>query len=276
MVFDICKQFNNLESSLKDIQNITEYNTDCNTDLWKKLNIPDVIENKQIYIDKSVVYKITNLKEECNRKQFENDLKTRYHLHCICETKIKSHISKLLEVNICKKDKKIYGIYKMKQYDGDIVDAALKLTNDELKTFTAELKKFLENVLKDIHDCNVVHRDLIMDNILYKDEEGKPTFVLTDFEDAIVITEKDEERVAFSKRTLRDIEGTQTIDERDGMINELNTIIGKWGKNLKLIEEGKIYEDFKFKEYFSENKASKLNDDLKKEKQSKLDSSKQT
>jgi serine/threonine protein kinase len=142
----------------------------CGKKKWKAVKL--IISNKDYYgnkIDIEVEYRIS--------KKFPGQvgLSRPHKAFFNIETEIKVQLQTFGLKDIFPK-----GIIIMSKYDGTLKDLIPFMNSDEKKNAIWQIAQGL----KQMHQQNIVHRDFHENNIFHREEKGKRSYVIADFDQA--------------------------------------------------------------------------------------------
>lgn len=112
------------------------------------------------------------------------------------------------DVFTCTCDGRSYGVMVMGRYDGNLRDymgSSYKINYDALETI-------LTNMFTQLHGFGFAHRDVVMENIMYKRKcDGSVQFVLTDFGDAVNVDYLGDDMRVFDAYLNNEKDSLQTL-----------------------------------------------------------------
>jgi serine/threonine protein kinase len=180
------------------------------------------------------VARVTQLRNQKDCHNFKRDIEARYLLSCRCKN---VSLTSLTDAFICETSTGRFGVTISDMFDGSPIRYLMTISQPQRRLqFLSELETSLTRIVKAMHTCGIVHRDLHEGNILVrKTTSGKMEFALTDFESAGGKYFKTSERV-ISAYIHSDTSAVQAI------VAELDTVNQYLNGKLRVIDDN-LLED---------------------------------
>ena len=125
------------------------------------------------------VARISQFHTKANHRNFVRDVQARYLLSSRCGT---IPITGLIDAFICTTKGTSYGVTITHRYEGTLVDRLLTRRSVLARAqFVDNMQLQLISLVRRMHECGIVHRDLHQGNILLDTDD---VLILTDFESA--------------------------------------------------------------------------------------------
>ena len=130
------------------------------------------------------VARISQLRTEKDTQNFTRDVQARYLLSRHCPD---VPITGLVDAFICSKNTKTFGVSISERFDSTLIKHLLSRNSSiERLNFVEELPERLGSIVRSMHSCKIVHRDLHHGNVLLRySSTGDVLIALTDFESAL-------------------------------------------------------------------------------------------